>query len=76
MTTTRQDSTGHTHTRRCWERAEGRLMDELVAADLDLTVEYLDDDAADFRVPSWDATQQEIVAMWLSDGTVPCDCAE
>jgi hypothetical protein len=73
----RLDDNGCEHDRRCWERAEGSLMDNLVAEDADLTIEYLDADATDYRIPAWGgATQQAVVATWLSNGTVSCDCED
>lgn len=72
------DANGHVHTRRCWERAEGVLMDELVTHDLDSDIDYIGNEdgtkVIDYTIPSWDTTQQIIVSLWLSDGTVFCDC--
>lgn len=51
-------------------------MDCLLVEDIDQSIEYLDDDATDYLIPAWQVTQQALVATWLSDGTVSCDCEE
>jgi hypothetical protein len=69
------DSIGRSHTRRCWERCEFSLMDELMLqGGIDQNIVYLDDDATDYRIPEWNTTQQTVVSDWLSDGTVSCTC--
>jgi hypothetical protein len=76
ITTAHTDANGTVHHRRCWDRAEASLMDELILQGLDTDVEYVDDDATDYRIAEWDTTQQAVVATWLSDGTVTCTCDE
>lgn len=74
--TTRVDDNGQQHTKVCWDRAEGTLMDELVTQALAENITYLGDDGTDYRIPAWGTTQQRVVATWLSDGTASCACDE
>lgn len=76
MTKTRTDDNGTVHHRQCWAHAEDSLTAELELQGLFDSIEYLDDDATDYRIPAWDTTEQAVVATWLSDETVTCECDE
>lgn len=69
-----QDHAGTAHDRRCWSNAETALSEELATQGLFDTIEYIDSDATDYRIPEWSMTEQQVVAVWLSDGTVSCIC--
>jgi len=61
------------HADQCVTNADALVTEELHLQGLWESVEI---DGEDLRIPAWGMTVREVVAMWLSDGTVSCRCHE
>lgn len=65
--------TNTTHTRHCLTNADSSVTEELHLQGLweDTTPMA---DGVNLWIPAWGMTVCDVVAMWLSDGTVTCRC--
>jgi hypothetical protein len=64
-----------THTASCLSNADALVTEELDLQGLwDATRPHAN--GVDLVIPAWGMTVAEVVAMWLSEGTVTCRCAD
>jgi len=61
------------HAAHCIDLAKYSVQDELDAQGIETALDITDPEAV-LTIPAWNMTMDEVVAQWLADGNITCNC--